>query len=107
MYNDKGSDSLDYLIMSRDAYLQKSCDWKYEEEERLLIPDYGKEHAKIRYNFSALNSITFGMNTSYEDRYKVIDIIRRKCKENRRNNFEFYLFNPYDKEWDKKTFFSI
>lgn len=103
LYNEKEANV--GLTNAEDAYLQKFCDWKYEEEERMIIPDCGKERAKIRYDFSILKSITFGVNTSYADRYEIINIIRSKCEEYKRERFDFYSFDPYDEEWTEKPFF--
>lgn len=78
----------------KSPYLQKLKEWSYEEEYRLLIPDMGKEHAKVCYDFSALESITFGVNTSFEERAEVIDIVRNKAnKQENRKKIKFYEFD--------------
>lgn len=91
----------------KSPYLQKTLDWQYEEEYRLLIPNMGKDYAKICYDFSALNSIIFGRNTSFSDRYSVIDIIRDKLKKNGQRCFNFYEFNIENDNWSKQPIYTI
>ncbi|WP_019552832.1 DUF2971 domain-containing protein [Propionispira raffinosivorans] len=93
--------------LMKSPYLQKTVDWQYEEEYRLLIPNMGKDYAKICYDFSALNSIIFGRNTSFSDRYSVIDIIRDKLKKNGQRCFNFYEFNIENDNWSKQPIYTI
>ena len=45
---------------------------------------------KLKYEFSALESITFGMKMSWLDKLEIIKIIQEKCKKENRQNFIFY-----------------
>ncbi|WP_329767505.1 hypothetical protein [Bacillus nitratireducens] len=76
-------------------FLNKSIDWQYEKEYRLLLFSaldiYTEVHdRKLKYKFEDLEAIIFGMKTSREDRIKIIKIIKEKCKQENRNNFDFY-----------------
>ena len=48
------------------------------------------ESRKVKYDFNDLEGIIFGIKTSNQDKEKIIDIIREKCLENGRKNFDFY-----------------
>jgi len=77
------------------GFFIKLKDWEYEREQRLLLSSaldtYKKpETRKLTYKFEDLEAIIFGMRTRVEDKVKVREIIDSKCKENNRNNFEFY-----------------
>ncbi len=72
--------------------------WSHEKEHRLIL--YGlaidfsnKENRKLKYNFSDLEGIIFGIETSMEDKIEIIKIIEEKCKKEGRNNFKFYQAN--------------
>jgi hypothetical protein len=73
----------------------KVSDWAYEEEYRLvlnsLITDYSDgSRRKLKYDFADLRGIIFGINTSDDDKLKIIRIIKQKCLEANRKDFEFY-----------------
>ena len=75
--------------------LCKTPEWTYETEYRLIhssmVQDLSEiENRKAFYNFQSLDGIIFGMKTSIEDKAKMIDIIRGKCKENGRKEFNFF-----------------
>lgn len=75
--------------------LIKTKDWTYEKEYRLILNglldhEIEKEHRLLTYNFQSLKGIIFGIKTSTEDKLKIIDIIKNKCKDNSREDFEFY-----------------
>lgn len=78
--------------------MNKTSDWKNEREYRLLIHSSlntfdNPKNRKLKYNFEDLEAIIFGMNTPKEDQFKIIDIIKNKCKENNRAFFDFYKAN--------------
>lgn len=83
----------------------KTKDWEYEEEFRLYITDSffefkeAKERA-IKYKFENLNGIIFGIKTTTEDKIKIMKIIAQKCKEDKREEFNFYQA-AYDLGSDK------
>ncbi|MBJ7961454.1 DUF2971 domain-containing protein [Bacillus cereus group sp. N28] len=76
-------------------FLNKSIDWQYEKEYRLLLfsvlDSYTEvQDRKLKYKFEDLEAIIFGMKTSREDRIKIINIIKEKSKQENRENFDFY-----------------
>lgn len=96
--------------------LVKTKDWEYEKEYRLIL--YGllddeieEEYRKLKYNFSSLKGLIFGIKTSTEDKLKIVEIIKQKCIENNRNDFEFYqaYYSTKDKNIQHReiTFFDI
>lgn len=73
----------------------KLDDWGDEKEYRLIIYggfiDYSKpEKRKLKYDFNDLESVTFGIKTTDEDKTKIMRIIEKKCRENNRKEFGFY-----------------
>ena len=73
----------------------KTTNWSYEHESRILINggfyDLSKaENRTFKYNFNDLEGIIFGIKTPMREKVKIIKIIARKCKENKRNDFKFY-----------------
>ena len=65
----------------------KTKDWEYEQEYRLILQDgfgqFDEEDArKLSYDFNSLKGIIFGMNTSYEDKSRIVEVTDKKCKEN-------------------------
>jgi hypothetical protein len=78
----------------------KLKDWAYEEEYRLILSssliDFTDPNSrKLKYDFSDLESITFGINTSTEDKLKIMKIIEAKCKNENRKEFKFYQAHYY------------
>lgn len=75
--------------------LKKTKDWAYEKEYRLLLNglldgEIEKEHRLLTYEFESLKGIIFGIKTSTEDKLKIVELIKNKCKENNRELFDFY-----------------
>lgn len=69
--------------------------WQAEQEYRLFLHDgfectSDKESRKFCYDFSCLKGIAFGVNTSEEDKLKIIDVMTQKCKKANRTDFKFY-----------------
>lgn len=61
-------------------YTRKYSDWKSEREARALIMDYSdkfqnKDNRKISYPRNLLKGIIFGVNTSEQDKVKILDIL--------------------------------
>jgi hypothetical protein len=70
-------------------------DWAYEEEYRLvlagLITDYSNPLTrKLRYRFSDLKGIIFGIETPEDDKLAIIRVIEDKCRKENRKDFELY-----------------
>lgn len=77
------------------ALVKKLPEWSHEREYRIIlnssIDHYDiPKNRLLEYKFEDLEAIFFGMKTSTEAKIKIIDIIKKKCKENDRNNFVFY-----------------
>ncbi|HHQ4693661.1 TPA: hypothetical protein ACSP2S_000381 [Aeromonas veronii] len=78
---------------------QKSCDWKFENEYRLILDDRSRDYATLNkktllnYDFKSLKGIIFGINTSHEHKLKAIQILSRKACEN--NHYDFNFFQAY------------
>ena len=73
----------------------KTKDWKYEQEYRLVLRDeaneYNSEKSRtLRYNFNSLKGIIFGIKVSDENKLRIIDIIKKKCKKCNRMDFKYY-----------------
>jgi len=69
-------------------------DWRYEDEYRLVISELVSDlsdpaRRKLKYNFFDLYGIIFGIATPEADKLAIIEIIRRKCEEEKRKEFEF------------------
>ncbi|MGY5744416.1 hypothetical protein [Vibrio cincinnatiensis] len=74
---------------------QKTKDWEYENEHRLIINTMGNDYNTIEdrtltYNFKSLEGIIFGIKTSEEDKVKIMGIVENKIKENEHYDFSFY-----------------
>jgi hypothetical protein len=70
-------------------------DWSYEKEYRLVLNELIIDFAdplkrKLKYRFSDLKGIIFGMNTPEEDKLAIIRVIQEKCRKENREDFEFY-----------------
>jgi hypothetical protein len=75
--------------------IQKTGEWAHEEEYRLVYSSDGfdlreKSSRKLRYRFSDLSGIIFGMQTSAENKEQILRTIGDKCKAESRRDFEFY-----------------
>ncbi len=82
--------------------LRKTKDWEYEKEYRLILEEskernITKKERLLEYDFNSLKGIIFGINTSLEDKMKITEIIEQKCKENEKEDFEFYQAYYCDK----------
>ncbi|NVK42122.1 MAG: DUF2971 domain-containing protein [Oceanospirillaceae bacterium] len=88
-----------FLIHLIDKLITKTKHWKYEDEYRFLIASRkkSKDGIKLKYEFSSLIGIIFGINTSDKDKQSIIEIIDKKCNENNLLYFPFYQAY-YDRE---------
>lgn len=73
----------------------KSQDWKYEKEYRLILSgsfiDFNEpKDRRLKYNFSDLDGIIFGIKTSTEHKLAIMEIIGKKCQTENRKDFNFY-----------------
>lgn len=74
---------------------KKTDDWKYENEFRLILSEMmidfsdPKDRA-LKYKFSSLKGMIFGIKTSVEDKISIINIIKSKISESEASEFTFY-----------------
>lgn len=73
----------------------KTIDWSYENEYRVILYGFFNDYADkkkrtLTYDFNSLDGLIFGINTELEDKLKIMDIIKNKCKQNGRKKFNFY-----------------
>lgn len=110
MYSNE-KEYLDVLLdIDKKRMLHKSSCWNYENEYRCfpsnwIVEFYGENEIgqKYKYDFADLYGIIFGIRTSYEDKLKIINIVRDKCRKHKRNKFEFYqAYFDYDSDKIKK-----
>lgn len=74
---------------------QKSIDWKYECEYRVILNNMFNNFSCIKnrtfeYSFESLHGVIFGIKTSLEDKIEIIEIINAKCQTVGRKDFRFY-----------------
>ena len=83
----------------------KHPDWSHEDEERLIastaLTDDPAPEA-LKYHFSQLEGIVFGMRMSSEDKLRIANVIEIKCRSERRANFRFFqaYYSPSKGEMD-------
>ncbi|MDN5052458.1 DUF2971 domain-containing protein [Aliarcobacter butzleri] len=75
--------------------LIKTKDWAYEKEYRIVfnrLIDYEIEekYRKLKYDFSCLKGVIFGIKTPQIKKDEIIRIIKNKCYQNNILDFEFY-----------------
>ncbi|MDK2061272.1 hypothetical protein ACN09X_01910 [Aliarcobacter butzleri] len=73
----------------------KTKDWAYEKEYRIVLNrliDYEIEekYRKLKYDFSCLKGVIFGIKTPQIKKDEIIKIIKNKCYQNNILDFEFY-----------------
>lgn len=84
-----------YWEIFNKRYYTKTKEWEFEDEYRLCIDgmffNYDtNESRNLKYNFNSLEGIIFGIETSETDKVKILEIISKKCVENKRNDFKIY-----------------
>jgi hypothetical protein len=77
------------------AITTKSKAWKHEREWRmtlngLLLDLSAPPNRKLRYRFEDLHGIIFGVNTSTEDKLRIMRIVAEKCRKGNRTEFELH-----------------
>ncbi len=73
----------------------KTADWAYEQEHRIVLLDLfweknEKTERVLRYDFSDLVGVVFGIRTARRDMLRIISTITEKCRELERREFEFW-----------------
>lgn len=84
-----------YWLRFHEGITTKSKDWEYEKEYRLILSgsfiDFDEPSSrKLKYGFSDLDGIIFGIKTKMEDKLKIMKIIEGKCLSEGRKDFNFY-----------------
>lgn len=79
----------------RTGAISKTNDWAHEKEYRLILTSSLQNFddistRKLKYKFSDLAGIVFGIKTSKEDKLKILKIIEKKCISEKREKFELY-----------------
>ena len=84
----------DYLRRYYSSFCLKMPEWAHEEEYRLILyTDMFEfdtvESRRLKYKFSDLMGIIFGIRTSTSDKMRILRIIEQKCRAEKRDEFEF------------------
>ena len=75
-----------FKIQYSQNNLIKTKDWAYEDEYRLILNsgidgEIDKEYRILKYDFQNMRGLIFGINTTYEDKVKIFEIIQNNPKE--------------------------
>lgn len=94
VYADEDSWRKRYWKSFTDITSTKFEDWQYENEYRLVINPLLDDSISpvdrlLCYNFASLEGIIFGINTTFEDKIRIMKVIEQKCAQNSRKDFEF------------------
>lgn len=84
----------DYWDKFSIGFRTKSPEWKHEDEHRLILHSLVQrfddvESRKIKYRFSDLQGIIFGIKIKMEDKLEIIQTIKIKCAAENRQDFQF------------------
>lgn len=85
----------DYWNTFRIGATLKTSEWAYEREYRIILSSNlqelsDKHTRKLKYRFSDLAGISFGIKTSVEDKIRIMTLVEEKCRAEGRTDFEFY-----------------
>lgn len=89
-----GPDDID-VFQFLDIAGTKGSEWEYEQEYRMMLYDqYGlhmssSERTK-EYDFTGLKGLIFGVDTSEEDKVRIVKLIKDKCRSHDRSDFDFF-----------------
>lgn len=77
-----------------NALTEKSKCWEYEDEWRVIqhqiLNDRQEDVCFAHWDFQTLKGIILGSAISRLDRHRIIEVVKRKCETNGRDEFEFY-----------------
>ena len=78
-------------------------DWEHEEEYRLLLSDSFSEFSDaesrtLEFDFFQLKGIIFGIKTSNDDKFHMIELIKKECQKIKRKEFFFYQAEYSEKD---------
>ena len=83
----------DYWNTAFERVTWKHPDWEHEDEQRLVVTSVLADDpapTALKYDFSQLEGIVFGMRMSNEDKLRISRLIERKCREQGRSDFRFF-----------------
>lgn len=77
------------------SFSTKSSEWGHEEEHRLILYSNLQrfddlESRRLKYQFTDLTGIVFGIKTPTEDKLRIMRIVEQKCAAEKRQDFEFH-----------------
>lgn len=83
-----------YWDTFRQISTSKTREWAHEREYRLILTSNLERFddpvsRKLKYRFSDLAGIAFGIKTSTEDKLRIMKVIKEKCRAEGRTDFEF------------------
>jgi hypothetical protein len=81
-YKDDLPESVNYFDKSRGIkmykfLLSKFTDWQYENEYRIIIPDFMLENGLLKYKKEDLEGIIFGLKINHENAKLVYDTVKK------------------------------
>lgn len=84
-----------YWQQCENRFCKKMKDWEHEEEYRLLLSDSFSEFVDaesriLEFDFCQLKGIIFGMKTSNDDKFHMIELVKKECEKIKRKEFSFY-----------------
>ncbi len=106
----RGARSLDteawrqkYWETFQSGAICKTSEWAHEQEYRLLLWSHldslkDKASRKLNYKFSDLSGIVFGAKTAFDDKLRIMKIVEKKCRAEKRADFEFHQVQYSRKE---------
>jgi hypothetical protein len=94
LYDDEDAWRKSYWATFHEGITTKLEDWRYEDEYRLIHTPgkivMEKSERKLKYRFSDLEGIVFGIRTPEDAKSEIIRIIEEKCRSESRTDFKFY-----------------
>jgi hypothetical protein len=95
IYDDEEIWRKNYWDVFYETITTKVKDWAYEDEYRLIyapmIMDFRDKPArKMKYQWSDLEGIVFGIRTPEDTKTKIISIVDEKCISEKIKDFNFY-----------------
>ena len=84
-----------YWNTFRIGATSKTSEWSHEREYRLILTSNlqrldDKPSRKLKYRFTDLAGIGFGVKTTAEDKIRIMKIVAQKCRSEGRAHFAFY-----------------
>lgn len=93
--DDKDNWRKTYWRYFNNRYNTKTKEWDFEKEYRLCIEDTFEDYSSnesrnLKYPFDSLEGIIFGIETTHEDKVKILSILSEKCVINKKKDFKIY-----------------